>query len=116
MLLSYHRAVQSALPGLGGSVETHQVALLINVMMGHFSGLYPPPFRLGFHTGRGRAVGITLNKHLNTISPDCLSVLGYLLEIFFIPFRTRTVIQFKGKVHPQYFHNTVFSLYLSSVT
>lgn len=84
MLLSYRRAVQSALPGLGGSVETHQVALLINVMMGHFSGLYPPPFRLGVHTGRGRAVGITLNKHLNTISPDCLFIHNIFTIQFFL--------------------------------
>lgn len=125
MLLSYRRAAQSALLGLGGSVETHQVALLINVMMGHFSGLYPPPFRLGFHTGRGCAVGITLNKHLNTISPDCLFLVIYwrvtCLFLFFIPFRARTVIQFKGKVHPQYLYNAsiildFFFLYLSSIS
>lgn len=67
MLVCYHRAAQSAISVGGGCVVTKQVALLINVLMWHYSGLYPPPFRLGFHTGRGCAVGITLNKHSNTI-------------------------------------------------
>lgn len=66
MLASNCRAAQSAIPSLGRTVETHQVALIIHVTMGHYSGLYPPPFRLDFYPWRGCAVGITLNKCLNT--------------------------------------------------
>ena len=76
MLVCYHRAAQSAIPAGGGCVVTKQVALLINVLMWHYSGLYPPPFRLGFHTGRGCAEGITLNKHSNSVLPDCVAVFG----------------------------------------
>lgn len=68
MLVCYHRAAQSAIPVWGGGVVTKQVALLRNVLMWRYSGLYPPPFRLGFHTGRGCAVGITLNKHSNSVT------------------------------------------------
>lgn len=80
MLECHHRAAQSAIPVGGGCVVTKQVALLINVLMWHYSGLYPPPFRLGFHTGRERAVGISLNKHSNRILPDCVIVFGYCGE------------------------------------
>lgn len=79
MLVCYHRAAQSAILMGGGNVVTNQVALLIDVLMGHYSGLYPPPFRLGFHTGRGCAVGITLNKHSNTILLGCVLVFCSLL-------------------------------------
>lgn len=79
-MLVYHRAAQSAILMGGGSVVTNQVALLIDVLMGHYSGLYPPPFRLGFHTGRGCAVGITLNKHSNNTTGLCLNVLFFIVE------------------------------------
>lgn len=62
MLVCCYRAAQSAIPFRGGGVVNKQVALLINVLMWRYSGLYPPPFRLGFHTGRGCAVGKPLNK------------------------------------------------------
>lgn len=74
MLACYHRAAQGAIAVGGEGAVTIQVALLINVLMGHYSGLYPPPFRLGFHTGRECAAGITLNKHSNIITPDRVSV------------------------------------------
>lgn len=81
MLVCYQRAAQSAIPVGGGDVVTKQVALLINVLMWRYSGLYPPPFRLGFHTGRGCAVGLTLNKHSNRILPDCVfSVLFFVKD------------------------------------
>lgn len=76
MLVCCHRAAQSAMPGgaggAGGGDLTKQVALLINVLMWRYSGLYPPPFRLGFHTGRGCALWITLNKHLNSLTASDL--------------------------------------------
>lgn len=81
MLVCYQRAAQSAIPVGGGDVVTKQVALLINVLMWRYSGLYPPPFRLGFHTGRGCAVGLTLNKHSNRILPDCVLVFCSLLKM-----------------------------------
>ncbi len=74
MRVCYHRAAQSAIPVWAGCFVTKQVALLINVLMWHYSGLYPPPFRLGFHTGRGCAVGKTLNKHSNNLLADCVCV------------------------------------------
>lgn len=74
MFKCYHRAAQPAVTAWGGGVLSYQLAALVSVLMGHYSGLYPPPFRLGFHTGRGCAVGITLNKHLNTNTLLCLSV------------------------------------------
>lgn len=80
MLICYYRAAQSAIPVGGRGVAINQVALLINVLMGHYSGLYPPPFRLSFHTGRGCAVGITLNKHSDTILPLCVSVWFFVLS------------------------------------
>lgn len=79
MLVCYHRAAQSAILVAGGVVLTKQVALLINVLMWRHSGLYPPPFRLGFHTGRGCAVGITLNKHSNSSLTASDLLFGVLL-------------------------------------
>lgn len=78
MLVCYHKASQSAIPVGGKRVVMKQVALLINVLMWRYSGLYPPPFRLGFHTGRRCAVGITLNKHLNSIVPFSVLVVCFL--------------------------------------
>lgn len=89
MLVFYFKAAQSAIPVQDGGVETKQVALSINVLMWHYSGLYPPPFRLGFHTGRGCAVGITLNKHSHTITTLlCLTVFFFcfLYIYIYIPF------------------------------
>lgn len=83
MFKCYHGATQLAITDSGGGVLSNQLAFLINVLMGHYSGLYPPPFRLGFHTGRGCAVGITLNKHSNSRTPLCLSVsLHFYVEWF----------------------------------
>lgn len=65
MLVCYHRAAQSGITVGGEGVVTKQVAFFINVLMWHYSGLYPPPFRLHFHTGRWCEVGITLIKHSN---------------------------------------------------
>lgn len=78
MLVCYHRAAQSAIPVVGKGVVMKQVALLVNVLMWRYSGLYPPPFRLGFHTGRGCAVGITLNKHSKSVLPGSVLVFGSL--------------------------------------
>lgn len=60
MLTCYHRASESAIPVGFGGVVTKQVSLSIKVL--RWRGLYPPPFRISFHTGRGSAGGITLNK------------------------------------------------------
>lgn len=78
-----YRGTERALRHWGRGVLTAQVAFLLSVLMGHYSGLYPPPFRLGFHTGRGCAVGITLNKHSNTRIPSRLSVYSVaLLDVY----------------------------------
>lgn len=76
LVCHHHRAEHGAVPGGGssGGVVMKQNASLINVSMWHYSGLYPPPFRIGFHTGRGRVVGISLNKHLSSVLPVCVSV------------------------------------------
>lgn len=60
MLVCYLWAAQSATPVRAGGAVTKQTACIVNVLMWRYSGLYPPPFRLGFHTGRGCAEGITL--------------------------------------------------------
>lgn len=78
IMLACHRRAQSARPVGGGGVVTNEVALLISVLMGHYSGLYPPPFRLGSHTGSGCALGITLNKQSNTILLGCVTVFASL--------------------------------------
>lgn len=105
MLVCYHRAAQSAIPVGFGGVVTKQAAFVINVLMWRYSGLYPPPFRLGFHTGRGRAAGLTLNKHSNTILPDCVSVFGYLLsrEIICSVVQFRPALLISQKIHHQPF-------------
>lgn len=58
-------AEQSAIAA--GCRRVKHIALLVNVLVWHYSGLYPPPFRLAFHTGRACAAGITLNKQLDEL-------------------------------------------------
>lgn len=79
LMLACHCRAQSARPVGGGGVVTNEVALLISVLMGHYSGLYPPPFRLGSHTGSRCALGITLNKQSNTILLGCVTVFASLM-------------------------------------
>lgn len=69
------------MPAGGGGDVTKRGAFVRDVLMWRYSGLYPPPFRLAFHTGSACAVGMTLNKPSNTMLPDCVSVFGsFLLE------------------------------------
>lgn len=82
VLVCYLETTQSAIPMQSEGVETKHVALSINVLMWRYSGLFPPPFRLGFHIGRGVRSGNN-NKHSNDSAPSlvlyysCNSLLSF---------------------------------------
>lgn len=74
-------------------MESKQVALSRSVLSCHYSGLYPPPFRLGFHTEEECAViGITLNKPSNTT----LSLTVFFIRMLFCYCFNAWNIQEKG--------------------
>lgn len=66
-LVDHHSPAGGAIEERRVSCVTKRIASLACVLRWRYSALYPPPFRLGLHTGGGWAVGRTLNKWSNTL-------------------------------------------------